>query len=69
MFGTIMDIRIKGKNAVVLYSQVSEAQRCTSSWADTNLANQTLGWKATRNLQDMCRDAWRWQKNSQPGLI
>ena len=40
MFGTIMDIRIKGKNAVVLYSQVSEAQRCTSSWADTNLAAQ-----------------------------
>jgi len=34
-------------------------------WADTSLANQLLGWKATRNLEDMCRDAWRWQsKNS-----
>lgn len=30
-------------------------------WADTGLANQLLGWKATRNLEDMCRDAWRWQ--------
>jgi len=30
-------------------------------WADTLLANQLLGWKATRTLQDMCRDAWRWQ--------
>ncbi|GMR14608.1 MAG: UDP-glucose 4-epimerase GalE [Gammaproteobacteria bacterium] len=30
-------------------------------WADTTLANQLLGWKATHSLQDMCRDAWRWQ--------
>ena len=30
-------------------------------WADTHLANQLLGWKATRSLEDMCRDAWRWQ--------
>jgi len=30
-------------------------------WADTTLANQLLGWTAKRNLQDMCRDAWRWQ--------
>lgn len=38
-------------------------------WADTSLANRTLGWKATRTLADMCRDAWRWQTNSQAGLI
>jgi len=30
-------------------------------WADTTLANQLLGWQATRTLEDMCRDAWRWQ--------
>ena len=30
-------------------------------WADTTLANQLLGWKATHTLEDMCRDAWRWQ--------
>jgi len=40
MFGTIMDIRIKGKNAVVLYSSVADADRCVSSWADTTLAAQ-----------------------------
>jgi UDP-glucose 4-epimerase len=33
-------------------------------WADTRLANQLLGWKATRTLQDMCQDAWRWQTKS-----
>ena len=32
-------------------------------WADTSLANQLLGWKATRTLKSMCQDAWRWQKN------
>ena len=30
-------------------------------WADTTLANQLLGWKASLTLEDMCRDAWRWQ--------
>ena len=30
-------------------------------WADTQLANKLLGWKATRTLEDMCEDAWRWQ--------
>ena len=31
------------------------------SFADTNLARELLGWVATRNIDDMCRDAWRWQ--------
>jgi len=30
-------------------------------WADTGLANELLGWTATRTLEDMCRDAWNWQ--------
>lgn len=30
-------------------------------WADTRLAEQKLGWRATRTIQDMCNDAWRWQ--------
>jgi UDP-glucose 4-epimerase len=30
-------------------------------WADTSLANRLLGWQATHTLEDMCRDAWRWQ--------
>lgn len=34
-------------------------------WADTSLANQLLGWRARRGLEDMCRDTWRWQSNSQ----
>jgi UDP-glucose 4-epimerase len=29
--------------------------------ADPTLASQLLGWKATRGLDAMCADAWRWQ--------
>jgi UDP-glucose 4-epimerase len=34
-------------------------------WADTSLANQLLNWKATRTLEDMCADSWRWQNSLQ----
>jgi UDP-glucose 4-epimerase len=30
-------------------------------WADTSLANQLLGWSATRDLNRMCADSWKWQ--------
>jgi len=32
-------------------------------WADTCLAERLLGWKASRTLNDMCADTWRWQKS------
>lgn len=30
-------------------------------YADVELAREKLGWTAQRNIEDMCRDAWRWQ--------
>ena len=30
-------------------------------WADPGLAERLLGWRATRDVQAMCQDAWRWQ--------
>lgn len=30
-------------------------------WADTALANQELGWKAEKNLDEMTLSAWRWE--------
>jgi len=33
-------------------------------WADPGLAEQLLGWRATRSVEDMCADAWRWQSGA-----
>lgn len=30
-------------------------------WADPSLANELLGWKCKRGLEQMCADTWRWQ--------
>lgn len=32
-----------------------------SSFADPSRAEALLGWKASRDVLDMCRDTWRWQ--------
>ena len=37
------------------------------SYADPTLAASRLQWQATRNLDAMCADAWRWQKTHPNG--
>ena len=37
-------------------------------WADPALAAAELGWKAERGIEEMCEDAWRWQKNNPYGF-
>lgn len=34
-------------------------------YADPALAEALLGWKARRGIDEMCRDAWRWQQTQQ----
>ncbi len=36
-------------------------------YADPALANQELGWSATRDIDEMCADVWRWQSNNPNG--
>lgn len=36
-------------------------------YASAQKAEKELGWKAELSLEDMCRDAWRWQKNNPNG--
>jgi len=37
------------------------------SYADPSLAERLLGWKAQYGIDDMCRDAWRWQSQNPHG--
>jgi len=36
-------------------------------WADPSLARELLGWQATRSLDEMCADSWRWQSRNPKG--
>ena len=36
-------------------------------YADPTKAKKLLGWTATKTLEDMCRDSWRWQKANPNG--
>ncbi|WP_113674181.1 UDP-glucose 4-epimerase GalE [Vallitalea guaymasensis] len=38
-------------------------------YADASKAYKELGWKAEKNLEDMCRDSWRWQSNNPNGYV
>ncbi len=39
----------------------------TEYWADAQKAQEVLGWKTERDIEDMCRDTWNWQKNNPHG--
>lgn len=36
-------------------------------YANANKALKLLGWKAEHNIEEMCEDTWRWQKNNPNG--
>jgi UDP-glucose 4-epimerase len=36
-------------------------------WAEPAFARELLGWSATRTLDDMCADHWRWQESNPNG--
>ncbi|MEO5981085.1 MAG: UDP-glucose 4-epimerase GalE [Pedococcus sp.] len=38
-----------------------------ASYADPSRAEAELGWKATRTIEDMCADQWRWQRDNPVG--
>lgn len=39
-----------------------------SCYAEPVLAKETLGWSAEKNLDEMMRDSWNWQKNNPDGF-
>lgn len=38
-------------------------------YADPTKAFKELGWKAEKDLEDMCRDAWNWQRKNPEGYV
>jgi UDP-glucose 4-epimerase len=36
-------------------------------FADVSYAKETLGWKAEKNIDEMCQDSWRWQSQNPNG--
>ena len=37
-------------------------------FANATRAREELGWRATRAIDDMCRDAWNWQSKNPRGF-
>jgi UDP-glucose 4-epimerase len=37
-------------------------------WASPDKAAKELGWTATRGIEEMCRDAWKWQSQNPNGF-
>ena len=37
------------------------------SWADADKAKEVLGWEAERGIEEICRDAWKWQSENPKG--
>ncbi len=47
--------------------QSRRAGDIAACYAQPLLAKELLGWQATRDLQTMCTDAWRWQSGNPQG--
>jgi UDP-glucose 4-epimerase len=58
--------RIAGK-AVPLEVVARRPGDVAICYADASLAARELGWHARLGLEDMCRDAWRWQSHNPGG--
>jgi len=54
-------------NAVPYKVQPRRAGDIAACYAAPALAQKLLGWRAQRDLQAMCQDAWRWQSGNPTG--
>lgn len=60
----------KASNRPVPYEVVARRLGDVAAcYADASLAEQTLGWRATRGLAEMCVDSWRWQSMNPNGFV
>ena len=58
----------KTNNVPIPYSiKPRRAGDIATCYSDPAKAYEVLGWKAEKNLEDMCKDAWRWQSQNPDG--
>lgn len=58
--------KVSGKNIpyTIMPRRSGDIATC---YAMASLAEKEMGWRAERNLDEMCEDAWRWQNNNPNG--
>ena len=56
-------------NSVKIHYQLTDRRPgdAAACYADPSKAERELNWKATRDLETMCRDAWNWQSKNPEG--
>ena len=60
--------KVTGKKIpyVITSRRPGDIDKC---YADPTKACKELGWKAEKTLEDMCKDAWNWQRNNPDGYV
>ncbi|WP_373792434.1 UDP-glucose 4-epimerase GalE [Jeotgalibaca porci] len=59
----------KANDIVIPYKLVERRPGDVATcYADATRAKEILGWSAEKNLEDMCRDSWRWQSENPKGF-
>ena len=57
-------ILITGGAGYIGSNTLVELAKC---YADSSYAKEVLGWEATRTIEQMCIDSWKWQSQSPNG--
>lgn len=61
----IVNAFIKVNNIDIPYDiKPRRAGDIAECYADPTKASEVLGWKAEKNLEDMCHDSWNWQSHN-----
>lgn len=59
----------QGSGKIIPYKVVARRPGdIAECWADPSKAQSVIGWKATRGLNEMIEDTWRWQSNNPLGF-
>jgi len=68
---SVMDVldAFEKASGIKIIHEIAERRRgdLAECFADPSKALNELSWKAEKNLEDMCRDSWRWQKKNPEG--